>query len=343
MIKNILQSALLVLTGSILLSCGGSSQDDVVNVYTHRHYEADQQLFDKFTEETGIKVNVVSASADELIQKLELEGASSPADVLITVDAGRLHRAKTKDLLQGVSSETLNSNIPSKYRDPEGNWFGLTYRARIFAYSKDRVNPEDLSTYEALTEEEWKGRVLTRSSENIYNQSLLASIIAHHGKEGAEQWAAGLLANMARDPKGSDRDQVKAVASGEGDVAIVNTYYIGIMLNDSNEEERKAAEKVGIFFPNQGDRGTHINISGAGVTKYAPNKDNAVKLLEFLSNQESQEFLANINFEYPVNPNVDFSDLLKSWGDFKSDELNLSVLGDNNSDAVVIFDKVGWK
>lgn len=343
MIKNFFQSALLVLAGSILLSCGGSSQDAVVNVYTHRHYEADQQLFDKFTEETGIKVNVVSASADELIQKLELEGASSPADVLITVDAGRLHRAKTKDLLQAVSSQTLNSNIPSKYRDPEGNWFGLTYRARIFAYSKERVNPEDLSSYEALTEEEWKGRVLTRSSENIYNQSLLASIIAHHGKEGAEQWAAGLLANMARDPKGSDRDQVKAVASGEGDVAIVNTYYIGIMLNDSNEEERKAAEKVGIFFPNQGNRGTHINISGAGVTKYAPNKDNAIKLLEFLSNQESQEFLANINFEYPVNPNVGFSDLLKSWGDFKSDELNLSVLGDNNSDAVVIFDKVGWK
>jgi iron(III) transport system substrate-binding protein len=171
----------------------------------------------------------------------------------------------------------------------------------------------------------------------------LASIIANDGKEGAEQWAAGLLANMAREPKGSDRDQVKAVAAGEGDVAIVNTYYIGIMLNDANEEERKAAEKIAIFFPNQEGRGTHINISGAGVTKYAPNKENAVKLLEFLSNQESQEFLANINFEYPVNPKAEFSDLLKQWGTFKADDLNLSVLGDNNSEAVVIFDKVGWK
>jgi iron(III) transport system substrate-binding protein len=343
MLKTILKTTLITIFGIILFSCGSGEKEDVVNVYTHRHYEADQQLFDKFTEATGIKVNVVSASADELIQKLELEGASSPADVLITVDAGRLHRAEEKGLLQSVSSETLASNIPSKFRDPDGFWFGLTYRARILAYSTERVKPEELSTYEALAEPEWKGRVLTRSSENIYNQSLLASVIAHHGKEGAQEWAAALLANMARDPKGSDRDQVKAVAAGEGDVAIVNTYYIGIMLNDSNEEERKAAEKIAIFFPNQDGRGTHINISGAGVTKYAPNKENAIKLIEFLSNAESQEFLANINFEYPVNPNVEFSPMLKNWGDFKSDDLNLSVLGDNNSDAVVIFDQVGWK
>jgi iron(III) transport system substrate-binding protein len=343
MFNNILKSFLIASFGVILFSCGSGDKQEIVNVYTHRHYEADQKLFDMFTEATGIKVNVVSASADELIQKLELEGANSPADVLITVDAGRLHRAESKDLLQAVNSDILNANIPAKFRDPEGYWFGMTFRARILAFSKERVNPEELSTYEALTEDQWKGRILTRSSENIYNQSLLASIIANNGKEAAEQWAAGLLANMARDPKGSDRDQVKAVAAGEGDVAIVNTYYIGIMLNDANEEERKAAEKISIFFPNQGDRGTHINISGAGVTKYAPNKENAVKLLVFLSNKESQEFLANINFEYPVNPNAEFSDLLKQWGSFKADDLNLSVLGDNNSEAVVIFDKVGWK
>lgn len=343
MFKNILKSALLAITGLILFSCGSGEKEEVVNVYTHRHYEADQKLFDMFTEATGIKVNVVSASADELIQKLELEGANSPADVLITVDAGRLYRAETKGLLQSINSETLNNNIPSKFRNPEGYWFGLTYRARILAYSTERVNPEELNSYESLTEPQWKGRVLTRSSENIYNQSLLASIIAHHGKEGAETWAAGLLSNMAREPKGSDRDQVKAVAAGEGDVAIVNTYYIGIMLNDANEEERKAAEKIAIFFPNQEDRGTHINISGAGVTKYAPNKDNAVKLLEFLSSAQAQEFLANINFEYPVNPNAEFSDLLKKWGNFKADDIHLSVLGENNSDAVVIFDRVGWK
>ena len=343
MFNSILKSFLIAIFGIILLSCGSGDKQEVVNVYTHRHYEADQKLFDMFTEVTGIKVNVVSASADELIQKLELEGLNSPADVLITVDAGRLHRAESKDLLQSVNSDILNSNIPGKFRDPEGYWFGMTFRARILAYSKERVNPKELSTYEALTEDQWKGRILTRSSENIYNQSLLASIIANDGKETAEQWAAGLLANMARDPKGSDRDQIKAVAAGEGDVAIVNTYYIGIMLNDANEEERKAAEKISIFFPNQEDRGTHINISGAGVTKYAPNKENAVKLLEFLSNKESQEFLANINFEYPVNPKAEFSDLLKLWGSFKADDLNLSVLGDNNSEAVVIFDKVRWK
>ncbi|MFN3801009.1 Fe(3+) ABC transporter substrate-binding protein [Belliella pelovolcani] len=344
MLKNILKSTILGLVAVSLYACGGASdQEEVVNVYTHRHYEADQQLFDQFTEKTGIKVNVVSASADELIQKLELEGANSPADVLITVDAGRLHRAVEKDLVQAVESEILNTNIPSKFREPGNKWFGLTFRARILAYSKERVDPSELSTYEALTEENWKGRVLTRSSENIYNQSLLASIIANNGEAAAEEWAGKLLANMARTPKGSDRDQVKAVASGEGDVAIVNTYYIGIMLNDANEEERKAAEKIAIFFPNQDDRGTHINVSGAAVTKYAPNKENAVKLIEFLSEVEAQNFLASINFEYPVNPKAEYSDLLKEWGSFKADEINLSELGKRNKDAVIIFDRVGWK
>ncbi|MFD2035726.1 Fe(3+) ABC transporter substrate-binding protein [Belliella marina] len=342
--KNFLKAVSLAIIAISFYACGGSSESkNEVNVYTHRHYEADQKLFDMFTEKTGIKVNVVSASADELIQKLELEGANSPADVLITVDAGRLQRAVDKDLVQSVSSSVLDKNIPSKFRDPENKWFGLTFRARIFAYSKERVNPEELSTYEALTEEQWKGRVLTRSSENIYNQSLLASIIAHNGEEAAQTWASGLLANMARNPKGSDRDQVKAVASGEGDVAIVNTYYIGIMLNDSNEEERKAAEKVGLFFPNQENRGTHINISGAAVTKFAPNKENAIALIEFLSEVEAQDFLASINFEYPVNTAAEHSDLLKKWGDFKADEINLSELGKNNKEAVVIFDRVGWK
>lgn len=336
--KNLLFASIALLG---MLSCGENSGESV-NVYTHRHYDADQQLFDAFTEETGIKVNVVSASADELIQKLELEGEGSPADVLITVDAGRLHRAKEKNLFQAVDSEVLHANIPSKFRNPEGMWFGLTYRARILAYHKERVNSDELDSYESLTEEQWKGRVLTRSSENIYNQSLLASLIVAHGAEAAEEWAAGLLANMARDPKGSDRDQVKAVASGEGDVAIVNSYYIGIMLNDANEETVKAARQVGIFFPNQNDRGTHINVSGAGVTRYAPNKENAIRLIEFLSEERAQEVLANVNYEYPVNPKVAPSKLLQSWGDFKADEINLSQLGENNSQAVMIFDKVGW-
>ena len=343
MLKKVLYSFVLALSGALLFACGSGEKQEVVNVYTHRHYEADQKLFDMFTEATGIKVNVVSASADELIQKLELEGANSPADLLITVDAGRLHRAEEKGLLQAVNSSTLDANIPAKFKDPQGFWFGLTYRARIFAYHLDRVNPEELDSYESLTEPQWKGRVLTRSSENIYNQSLLASIIAHHGAEGAETWAAGLLANMARAPKGSDRDQVKAVASGEGDVAIVNTYYIGIMLNDTNEEERKAAERIGIFFPNQDDRGTHINISGAGVTKHAPNKENAIQFIEFLLSEKAQSIFASSNFEYPVNTNVEMAEVLKQWGDFKEDELPLNQLGELNKRAVILFDEAGWK
>lgn len=345
--KSVFKIALLGIALVGLGACESDTQteqkEEVVNVYTHRHYEADQQLFDQFTEETGIAVNVVSASADELIQKLELEGEGSPADVLITVDAGRLHRANAKGLLQAVQSDILNQNIPSKFRNPEGYWFGLTFRARVIAYSKDRVNPEELSTYEDLANEKWKGKLLIRSSENIYNQSMLASIIAANGEEVAEQWAAGVLSNLAREPKGGDRDQVKGVAAGEGDLAITNTYYVGIMLNDENPEERLAAEQVGLFFPNQDDRGTHVNVSGAGVTKYAPNKDNAIKLIEFLSSESAQGTLANINYEYPVNPNVSYSAQLQSWGTFKSDELNLSVLGENNQKAVMIFDRVGWK
>jgi len=342
MCTNIIKTLLIVLSGTFLLACNGE-QEDIVNVYTHRHYEADQQLFDRFSEQTGIKVNVVSASADELIQKLELEGAGSPADVLITVDAGRLHRAEEKDLLQAINSDILNENIPSKYNSPNNKWFGLTYRARIFAYSKDRVDPSELSTYEDLADDKWEGRILTRSSENIYNQSLLASILEAHGEERTAEWAKNVLDNMARNPKGNDRDQVKAVASGEGDVAIVNTYYIGIMLNDANVEEQRAAAQVGIFFPNQGDRGTHINVSGAGVTKYAPNRANAIRLIEFLSSEEAQSLLADINYEYPVNPRVEHSPLLKNWGDFKSDDISLYKLGEKNQEAVKIFDRVGWK
>lgn len=340
--KTFFQLVCIGMVSLSIFSCG-SKDEEVVNIYTHRHYAADQELFSRFTELTGIKVNVVNASADELIQKLELEGANSPADILITVDAGRLHRAEEKGLFQPFESDIIERNIPAKFRDPENYWTGLTYRARIIAYSKDRVNPEDLSTYEDLASDKWKGKILTRSSENIYNQSLLASIIAANGSEAAEKWAAAVLANMARDPKGSDRDQVKAVAAGEGDLAIVNTYYIGLMLNDENPEETKAAEQIAIFFPNQADRGTHINISGVGITRYAPNKENAIKLIEYLSEEEAQSILANLNYEFPINDRVAKVPLHEAWGDFKTDDINLSILGDNNQEAVEIFDRVGWK
>lgn len=331
-------------TVALFFACGNSSSTkEVVNVYTHRHYKADDELFSKFTEETGIKVNIVNASADELIQRLETEGEDSNADILITVDAGRLYRAQSKDLLQPIRSKILEANIGSEFREKDGYWYGMTYRARIIAYAKDRVRPDEIETYEDLADPKWQDKIVIRSSENIYNQSLLASIILADGEEKAKEWAEGVVANMARSPKGSDRDQVKAVASGEGDIAVVNTYYIGLMLNDGSLEERKAGESVGIIFPNQNGRGTHINISGIGVTKYAPNKDNAIKLMEFLSKEESQQTLANLNYEYPINPKASKASILKTWGDFKTDPVELYKLGEYNSKAVMIFDEAGWK
>lgn len=345
-----MKNIVLILVTLVFFSCKNETKNEQdsqapqeVNVYTHRHYEADQNLFQKFEEQTGIKVNVINASADELIQKMTLEGENSPADVLITVDAGRLHRAKTSGLLQSISSPVLDSIIPSNLKDVDNQWFALTKRARVIAYAKDKINPDELSTYENLTDEKWNKKILIRSSSNIYNQSLLASIIAHKGEEGAKVWAEGMVKNMARSPKGNDRDQVKAVVAGEGDLAIVNTYYIGLLANSENPEERKVAESVGIYFPNQETTGTHVNVSGAGVAKHAPNKENAVKFLEFLISEEAQGIFASSNYEYPVNLNVEVSETLMNWGTFKEDTINLSLLGENNKKAVILFDEAGWK
>jgi iron(III) transport system substrate-binding protein len=317
--------------------------EKIVNVYTHRHYEPDQRLFEEFERETSIKVNVVNASADELIKRMEMEAEASPADVLITVDAGRLHRAKEKGLLQPVQSDKLKANIPSTFKDKEGYWYGLTFRARVIAYALDRVNPADVPDYESLTDPRWNGKVLVRSSGNIYNQSLMASIIASTGSENAKNWAAGVVSNMARDPKGNDRDQVKAVAAGVGDLAILNTYYIGKLLASDNQEEVAAGKAIGVIFPNQHGRGTHINVSGAGVAKFAPNKENAIRFIEFLSSEDAQRIFAEANFEYPVRPGTSLAPLLDSWGSFKADTLELGKLGAYNREAVMLFDEVGWK
>lgn len=333
-----------VLAAALLWSCAGEQPEvQEVNIYTHRHYEADQRLYDRFQETTGIQVNVIQAGADELIKRIELEGENSPADLLVTVDAGRLHRAKELGLLQPVQSDVLRDNIPAHLRDRDDHWFGLTQRARIVVYAKDRVQPDQLSTYEALTDPIWKGRILVRSSANIYNQSLLASIIAAHGPEAAREWAAGIVANLARTPKGSDRDQVKAIAAGEGDIALINTYYLGLLLTDEDPEARSAGEQVEPFFPNQDGRGAHVNVSGAGVAAHAPHRENAVQLLEFLSGEEAQREFAAANFEYPVKPGVPWSELLQSWGRFKADSVDLSRLGELNAEAVRIFDEVGWR
>ena len=314
-----------------------------INVYSHRHYDSDKILFKQFTKETGIKINIIKGSADQLIQRLISEGDNSPADVLLTVDAGRLERARAAGILQPVQSKTLLKNVPAAMRDPDGYWYGLTVRARVIVYAKDRVKENELSTYENLADSKWKGRVVVRSSSNIYNQSLLASMIAANGSKKALTWAKAVRKNMARTPRGSDRDQARAVAAGIADVAIINTYYLGKLANSSDIADREVASKVGVFFPNQNGRGTHINVSGGGVTSSSKNKDEAIKFLEFLSNAKSQETFGNVNYEYPVKIEENKSALLKSWGPFKADKINLSILGANNTEAVKLYDRAGWE
>ena len=252
---------------------------EVVNVYNSRHYGTDQQLWDEFTKATGIEVNVVDGTHEQLIQRMQSEGANSPADVFITVDAGRLAQASGLGLLQPVKSATLEARIPEHLRDPDGLWFGLAKRARVLAYAKDRLDPAQLSTYEALADPAFKGKVLVRSSTSVYNLSLVGSILAADGAEATAKWCEGLVANMARPPEGGDTDQLNAVAAGVGDVAISNTYYLARLLASQKPEQREIGEKLAVFFPNQGDRGTHVNVSGAGVLKSAPNAANAIKLI----------------------------------------------------------------
>ncbi len=315
-----------------------------VNVYSARKEALIKPLLDRFTAQTDIKVNLVTGNADALLKRLEMEGASSPADIVITVDAGRLHRAKTADLLQPVESDTIAAAVPEQYRDPENLWFGLSLRARPIMYVTDRVDPSELSTYEALADEKWRDRICIRSSNNIYNQSLVASMIAANGVEATEQWARGLVENMARPPQGGDRDQIKAAAAGECDIAVANTYYLGGMLNDEGDpSQREAAEKMAIHWPNQDGRGAHVNVSGIGVTRSAGNVDEAIRLIEFLVSDDSQAFYASSNYEYPVKEDVEWSETLKQWGTFKADSVNLSVLGENNADAVKLMDRAGWK
>lgn len=336
--------AVLALTALLLMTGCEAEEESVVNVYSHRHYDTDQQLFDRFTETTGIQVRVVTASADELITRLEREGPASPADVLVTVDAGRLHRAKERGLLQPIESETLEAAVPAPLRDPEGYWVGLTSRARILVYARDRVDPgEELSTYEDLADERWADRIAARTSENIYNISHMASLVAAHGVEEAEAWAEAVVDNFARPPQGGDTDQVRDVAAGVGDVALVNSYYVGRLMNADDAETRELGERVGVLFPNQEGRGTHINVSGAGVTAHAPNRNNAVQLLEFLVEEEAQRAFAEANFEYPVREGVAWAPTLAEWGEFRSDTLNLARLGELNNEAVQVFDRAGWR
>jgi len=314
-----------------------------VNVYSARHYGSDQQLWEAFTKATGVKVNVVEAEHDQLLQRLVSEGAGSPADVLITVDAGRLASAADKGVLQPVSSKLLETTLPKHLRHPDGLWYGLAVRARILVYHKERIAPAQIPTYESLANPKLKGRVLVRSGTNIYNLGLLGAMIEAHGRNGARDWARAVVANFARAPEGGDTDQIKAVAAGVGDVAISNSYYFARLLASQKPEERAIAAKLGVVFPNQNDRGTHVNVSGAAVTRSAPNKANAIRLIEFLISPEAQRLFADVSLEFPANPAVAVHPVLAGFGSFKQDEINAATFAKNSVEAARIMDEVGWR
>ena len=285
-----------------------------VNIYSARKEALIKPLLDQFTKETGIEVNLVTGKADTLLKRLEVEGRNTPADILLTVDVARLVRAKEKGLFQAINSNVLEKTIPEYYRDSGKQWFGLSLRSRVIVYAPDRVKKEELSSYEDLADSKWKNRICIRSSSNVYNQSLVASMIANDGVEKTEAWATALVKNFARTPKGGDRDQIKAVAAGVCDIAIVNNYYLAGMLESSQENEVAAANKIRLFWPNQDGRGAHINISGAGILKPAKHKKEAIQLLEYLVSDKAQQWYSDMNYEYSINPYIESNLILKSFG-----------------------------
>jgi iron(III) transport system substrate-binding protein len=330
---------------ALLLPATPWAQDvKVLNLYSSRHYQTDEALYANFTKQTGIRINRIEAGEDALIERVRNEGARSPADVLITVDAGRLWRAEQLGFFQPVKSAVLEARIPSSLRDPAGLWFGFSQRARLIAYNKAKVQPGELPTYESLAEPKWKGRVCMRSSTSIYNLSLMGALIDHLGEAAAEQWARGVASNFARPPRGGDTDQLKSVAAGECDVTVTNQYYYARLMRSARPEERDIADKVGVLFPNQANRGAHVNISGAGVMKNAPNREAAVKFLEYLASDEAQRYFADGNNEWPVVASVKPDNpALKALGDFRADALNVALLGRNQPAAQRLYDRVGWK
>ncbi len=333
-----------ILVSALALSVPALAEDKVLNLYSSRHYQSDEALYEAFTRQTGIRVNRIEAGEDALIERIRNEGARSPADVLITVDAGRLWRAEQLGLFQPVRSALLERRVPASFREPGGHWFGFSMRARVIAYHKARVQPAEVATYAALAEPKWKGRICVRSSSNIYNLSLMGALIEHLGAAQAEGWARAVRANLARDPKGGDTDQIKGVAAGECDVAIANHYYYARLAGSAKADERAVAEKVGIVFPDQAGRGTHVNISGAGVLKHAPHRDAAVKFLEYLASDDAQRYFSDGNNEWPVVASVRVNNpVLAALGAFKYDPLNVAVLGRNQPESQKLYDRVAWK
>lgn len=320
------------------------AQGKELNLYSARHYSTDEALYNNFTKQTGIKINRIEAGEDALLQRIKAEGANSPADVFLTVDAGRLWIADQEGLFAPVQSKVLNERIPAAYRLTSGTWYGFSTRARVIVYDKTKVKPAELTSYEALADPKWKGQVCTRSGSHVYMLSLLSSIIEHSGAAKAEEWAKGVNANLARTPKGGDTDQVKAVAAGECSVALTNTYYLVRLMKSTKPEDRAVMEKVGVIWPNTTGRGVHMNVSGGGVLKNAPNKENAVKFLEYLASDQAQGYFANGNNEWPTAQTADFKNAeLDSLGKFKADPINMIALGKNQRAAQEIVNRVGWK
>ena len=315
--------------------------DEVVNIYSARHYDTDMALYEEFTRQTGIEVNLIEGGSDALIERIVNEGEFTPADMLITVDAGRLWRASEKDIFQPVNSDVLNERVPANLKDPNGLWFGLSKRVRVIAINKATSLPVEVTRYEDLANPSLTGLVCMRSSSNIYNLSLMSSIIEAVGEEGAERWATGVVKNFARTPQGNDTAQLRAVASGECGVTVANTYYLGRLIGSDDAKNKAVVDALTVVFPNQDGRGAHINISGAGVTRYAPNEDNAIKFLEYLTSDFAQTLFAEGNNEFPiVGPT---SGPVATLGDFEEDSINAALLGERQAEAVRVYDRAGWQ
>lgn len=332
-----------VIAAAMLASVPGArAASEEVNLYSYRQPFLIQPMLDVFTEKTGITVNVAYAE-EGMLERIKAEGENTPADAVLTADIGRLKDMEDAGVLAAVNSEVLSENIPAAYRHPDGYWFGLTTRARIIFASKERVGADEITSYEDLADPKMKGRICIRSGKHLYNISLIASMIAHKGVEETEKWLLGVKANLARKPQGNDRAQAKAIYEGQCDVAIANTYYMGNMqTNDEKPEQKEWASAINIIFPNQGDRGTHVNISGAAVLKHAKRKENAVKLLEFLASETAQSMYAAQNFEYPVKPGVAVSERVQSWGSFKADTISLSEVAKYRAEAARMVDRIGF-
>ncbi len=314
-----------------------------VNLYSARKEALIKPLLDKFTAETGIEVRLLTGGGDALLARLQNEGANTPADLFLTVDAGNLHRAAEAGVFQPITAPHLLEAVPSHLVGGDQLWVGLSLRARPIFYNPERVDPSQLTGYEDLAKPEWKKNVCIRSSDNIYNQSLTAALIEHWGEEKTEAWAKGLVSNLAKPPVGGDRDQLKAAAAGVCDLAVSNTYYFGLMQNSDDAAEREITTKLKIFWPNQDSFGTHVNVSGIGLTKYAKHKNEAKQLIEFLLSEDSQAWYAAANSEYPAVSSAKWSETLIGWGEFKADDLPMRYLGENNATAVKLMNRAGWR